>query len=487
MKRTLAPLLAAVLAASVCILTTCNGDFNISGSKPEAEGHGSIVCYPHTTSPNFIDGYAGCYFDDYTFVFASVYDENTIASEIYREDDSASLVSKAMEERKKIIKEMYSANIAEENIAASILPSEFAVEQLSKYDIIVHERYGHKSYSNNYINLYYLNIYLPHPWWDQGYVNENTIDGILYATTGSFSTQAFDLTHALIFNKSVKNRLSATKDIDFYALVEDGYWTIDTFLSIVQKACSANQGTEGLALSPSSLRQFYFGMGEHYLNKTDNKDGTSKFSAGFDKNNTDASQLIWELVQAAGDNSGISSLQTFEKFNKNELLFTETALVSLEDYIDADFGILPFPKKSTEQKNYISFAERGILTLSIPKTCRDLQMVSDFITIFAYYSHYTVYEAYVESLSALTSNKEDAETLKTLISGRTYDLAFSYKFAEADGCFLSCALNGGDIAEMLSGKPSEDILAAAREHADFLANIRREQEKEREEQKESDF
>ena len=114
MKRTLAILLAAVLAASVCMLTACNVDFNISGSKPEAEGHGSIVCYPHTTSPNFIDGYADCYFDDYTFVFASVYDENTIASEIYREDDSASLVSKAMEERKRIIKEMYSANIAEE-------------------------------------------------------------------------------------------------------------------------------------------------------------------------------------------------------------------------------------------------------------------------------------------------------------------------------------------------------------------------------------
>lgn len=486
MKRTLAILLAAVLAASVCMLTACNGISFPNNNKDQLDGTGEAIDY-YTTEGNIIDGYAGCYFDDYTFVFASVYDENTIASEIYREDDSASLVSKAMEERKKIIKEMYSANIAEENIAASILPSAFAAEQLSKYDVIVHERYAQKSYSNNYLNLCELDIDLSQPWWDQGYVEENTIDRTLYEITGSFSTQAFDLTHALIFNKSVKNSIPAIQDMDFYDLVEDGYWTIDTFLSIVQKACSANQGTEGLALSPSSLRQFYFGMGERYLEKTDKKDGTSEFSAGFDKNNTDASQLIWELVQAAGDNSGISSLQTFEKFNKNELLFTETALVSLEDYIDADFGILPFPKMSTEQKNYISFAERGILTLSIPKTCRDLQMVSDFITIFAYYSHYTVYEAYVESLSALTSNKEDAETLKTLISGRTYDLAFSYKFAEADGCFLSCALNGGDIAEMLSGKPSEDILAAAREHADFLANIRREQEKEREEQKESDF
>ena len=483
MKRTLAILLAAVLAASVCMLTACNGISFPNNNKDQLDGTGEEIDY-YTTEGNIIDSYADCYFDDYTFVFASVYDENTIASEIYREDDSASLISKAMEERKKIIKEMYSANIAEENIAASILPSEFAAEQLSKYDIIVHERYGHKSYSNNYINLYYLNIYLPHPWWDQGYVNENTIDGILYATTGSFSTQAFDLTHALIFNKSVKNSIPAIQDMDFYDLVEDGYWTIDTFLSIVQKACSANQGTEGLALSPSSLRQFYFGMGEHYLNKTDNKDGTSKFSAGFDKNNTDASQLLAELLNYAKGKGTTSSFTAFEDFNENKLLFTETTLGSLEDYIDTDFGILPFPKMSTEQKDYVSFAEKDILTISVPKNCRDIAMISDFLTIYAYYSHYTVYEAYVESITALTSGEEDAQTVKTLISGRTYDLAFSYNFSDTDANFLACTSSGASVAEMLSGTLSENILAAAREHAAFIIDTQRKQDIELQNKKE---
>jgi hypothetical protein len=475
MKKTLALLLAVILTAGVCMLTACDGFSSIG--NPEADGHGSIVCYPSTSAPEYIELYKDCYFDNYTFVFASVYDENTVASEIYREDDSASLVSKAMEERKKIIKEMYSANIAEENIAASILPSEFATEQLSRYDFIVHESYGQKGYSSNYVNLHSLDIYLPNPWWDQGYVKENTVDGILYEITGSFSTQSFGLTHALIFNKSVKNSIPDIQDMDFYSLVENGYWTIDTFLSIVNKASSVEHGTEGLALSPNSLRQFYFGMGKRYLEKTDKKDGTSEFSAGFDKNDTAASQLLCELVQAAGNSSSYST--AFEKFNRNELLFTEATLVLLEDYIDADFGILPFPKMSTEQKNHISFAERGILTLSVPRTCRDLAMISDFLTIYAYYSHHTVYEAYVESICALTSDAKDAKTVKTLLSGRTYDLAFSYNFAEADGCFLACAKNGGNTAEMLGGKISEDILAAAADHAAFIKNTENKHESER--------
>lgn len=479
MKRTLALLLAVILTAGVCMLTACDGFSSIG--NPEADGHGSIVCYPSTSAPEYIELYKDCYFDNYTFVFASVYDENTVASEIYREDDSASLVSKAMEERKKIIKEMYSANIAEENIAASILPSEFATEQLSRYDFIVHERYVQKGYSSNYVNLHSLDIYLPNPWWDQGYVKENTVDGILYEITGSFSTQSFGLTHALIFNKSVKNSIPDIQDMDFYSLVENGYWTIDTFLSIVNKASSVEHGTEGLALSPNSLRQFYFGMGKRYLEKTDKKDGTIEFSAGFDKNDTAASQLLCELVQAAGGNNS-SSFTAFEKFNRNELLFTETTLAALEDHADADFGILPFPKMSAAQENYISFAEKDILTLSVPKTCRDLAMISDFLTIYAYYSHHTVYEAYVESICALTSDEKDAKTVKTLLSGRTYDLAFSYNFADADANFLACAQSGGNTAEMLGGKLSEDVLAAAHKHEDFLINVLREQEKEATEQ-----
>ena len=477
MKRTLALILAVILTAGVCMLTACDGFSSIGINKNKLDGSGEQKDY-WTTTGSIINGYADCYFDDYTFVFASVYDENTVASEIYREDDSASLISKAMEERKKIIKEMYSANIAEENIAASILPSEFATEQLSRYDFIVHERYGQKSYSNNYVNLYTFDIYLPHPWWDQGYVKENTVEGILYEITGSFSTQSFGLTHALIFNKSVKNSIPDIQDMDFYSLVENGYWTIDTFLSIVNKASSVEHGTEGLALSPNSLRQFYFGMGKRYLEKEDKKDGTNEFYSGFDKNDTDVSQLLREIVQAAGDNGNTSSFTAFEKFNRNELLFTETTLAALEDHADADFGILPFPKMSAAQENYISFAEKDILTLSVPKTCRDLAMSADFLTIFAYYSHYTVYEAYVESICALTSDEKDEKTVKTLLSGRTYDLAFSYNFADADANFLACAQSGGNTAEMLGGKLSEDVLAAARKHEDFLINVLREQEKE---------
>jgi hypothetical protein len=168
-------------------------------------------------------------------------------------------------------------------------------------------------------------------------------------------------------------------------------------------------------------------------------------------------------------------------FTNNQSLFISGTLDQSAPLrgMDTPFGILPFPKMSAAQENYISFAEKDILTLSVPKTCRDLAMISDFLTIYAYYSHHTVYEAYVESICALTSDKKDAKTVKTLLSGRTYDLAFSYNFADADANFLACAQSGGNTAEMLGGKISEDILAAAADHAAFIKNTENKHESER--------
>jgi hypothetical protein len=97
---------------------------------------------------------------------------------------------------------------------------------------------------------------------------------------GAFSLTSLDATRVLFFNKTVKETTEHLRDVDFYRLVYDGEWTLDKFYELLKYAARDDGdavmtvGTDdifGLLSTTSGIRDLYFGAGQSYVNKTDNK------------------------------------------------------------------------------------------------------------------------------------------------------------------------------------------------------------------------
>jgi hypothetical protein len=98
--------------------------------------------------------------------------------EVYADEDSEGILDASIIERNDIMFEFYNCFIEQEDVADGTLAADFATKQ-NRIDVAA-TRYNLLSMaSTNYYNLYTLDMDLTQPWWDQGFVEDVTVDGKL--------------------------------------------------------------------------------------------------------------------------------------------------------------------------------------------------------------------------------------------------------------------------------------------------------------------
>ena len=90
--------------------------------------------------------------------------------------------------------------------------------------------------NGKYYNFYDLDIDLTKQWWDQGFIEDITVNGKIYGMLGAFSLTSFDATWVMFFNKTVKENNDALKGVDFYQLVYDNEWIYEKFFEYAEAA-----------------------------------------------------------------------------------------------------------------------------------------------------------------------------------------------------------------------------------------------------------
>ena len=280
-------------------------------------------------------------------------------------------------------------------------------------------------------NLRYAD--LSRPYWDAQLNECVSICGMSYFPIGASNLTSYDYTHVLVFNK----KLAEEKKIDdLYSLVRSGKWTLDTYASVVKDFSQDLNGDSvmdesdlyGYLSQPKAvLPGFWIASGVLSVNV--NSDGKPEFTMPSDQKFLEIFEKSFAITY---DNSSwfkntavanYDTLLTTMFQNDKGLLMDMTFfyISSLRD-MDANFGIIPYPKYDEAQENYLSRIEGCELT-GVPVTA-DPEFVSVVLEALASDSAKNVVPAYydVALKTKYTRDEESAEMLDVIFQNRVFDL-----------------------------------------------------------------
>lgn len=293
--------------------------------------------------------------------------------------------------------------------------------------------------------LYDLNsmeyLGLNNPWWDQKANADLEVMGKLYYTTGDISTADNDATCTVFFNKA----LAADHAIDDpYQMVKDGKWTLDTFLSLCE-ATSLDVNGDG---TYDETDQYGAMIWDDITMAVVNGAGIKCAEVGEDGKialtlNTERTiNALDKFIPFGRDKTQCFQYQRYgsasdtlaiQMFSNNQAMFFMQLMQMVPKLrnMDADFGILPFPKYDEAQQEYYNLVGSWhSVFFCMPYSNVDLSHSAILAEALACEGMYTVTPAYYEMTLKNKSarDEESAKMLDIIFETRVYDLGWYYQF-----------------------------------------------------------
>ena len=282
---------------------------------------------------------------------------------------------------------------------------------------------------------------LDNPWWDQKANADLTVMDKLYYTTGDISTADNDATCTVFFNK----KLAADHAMeDPYQMVRDGTWTLDTFLSLCEATSLDVDGNGefnesdqyGAMIWDDITMAVVNGAGikcaevgeDGLITLTLNTERTVNALDKYIPFGRDKTQCFqYQRYGSAADTLAI------QMFSNNQAMFFMQLMQmvpKLRD-MDADFGILPFPKYDEAQEEYYNtVGSWHSVFFCMPFGNIDTGHSTILAEALACEGMYTVTPAYYEMTlkNKAARDEESAEMLDIIFETRVYDLGWYYQF-----------------------------------------------------------
>ena len=247
-----------------------------------------------------------------------------------------------------------------------------------------------------------------------------------------------------------------------YSLVENNEWTMEKFYEFEQLSVQDNDGDGELAYDSDVCGFAYtgdvpycmlFGGGVTMCTKDEDDLPVYGLDIELAQNIADMGKLIFSKdhtidLNAVVNSGGITMYDAGVKtFGENHALFMGEVMqcVTRMRVADVDFGILPYPKYNTQQKNYCSMMHLTASCVSIPKSVNEEQvvMVSSIIEAMAYHSVDTLTVQYYE-INLKTKGAKDEQSgpmMDKILSNRACDLSYYYQWgSNAFGQLANCLL-----------------------------------------------
>lgn len=276
----------------------------------------------------------------------------------------------------------------------------------------------------------------------------------MYFAVGANNLTGYDYTHVLVFNKDMVND---NKLDNPYELVDSGAWTFEKYESMVKGITQDINGDSvmdgddiyGYLSQPKAvLPAFWIAADVLSINKDENN--YPVFTMPSDQKFISIFEQVYRMTW---DNNSWFSNQSrtnyddllINMFQNEQALFMDITffyIASLRD-MDADFGIIPYPKYDEEQKNYYSRIEGCELTC-VPVTAGDLERTSIILEALACESYKSVVPAYYEIAlkTKYTRDEDSSRMLDIIFENRIFDLGDTIWCTELrDGVFEGMFMN----------------------------------------------
>ena len=283
----------------------------------------------------------------------------------------------------------------------------------------------------NYDKLTYID--LDQPYWDKSLNEAASINNKLYFAMGGFDLSHLDYTHLLVFSKNVVENYQLG---DIYSVVRDGKWTIDVMNEYMSKVTSladfkkhVDGETYGLvSTSKQVLADFWEGFGLYSISKDENdlpylSMDNEKFANAIEK----VFNVLWDnqnWYYYSGDENVVPDMPNL--LESDRVLFGDTTFHYIKTLrtIEANFGIIPYPKWDEHQDAYHSRAEGGIRLPIVPITVTDTDFVSVIMEAISCENQNHLIPAYFEVglKGKIARDTESEEMLNIVYDTRAYDM-----------------------------------------------------------------
>ncbi len=283
-------------------------------------------------------------------------------------------------------------------------------------------------------------------WWPAGVNNDSTVCGHQYVAVSDACITAIEMAWVMTFNQE----LVASKNIPakfgvstMYEAVDEGVWTLDMVYNILKDE-NTNGGEVGkkdkedtfgmLLHGATGLDAFAFSLGYHYV-ENDGVNEPSLWTV-----NTGTVATLNTLRNFTDSMGCYVSLDSYEEcttfFAERHAIFASMTLEWLKfetmHNMEDKFGVLPYPKLNSSQKNYLTGSQDHYSVLSVPILTMGnrLEMTGAVVEAISAYNYKNVVDLYYEDL--LYANSRDSESIRMInliMDGRVYDLS-TYHYAD---------------------------------------------------------
>lgn len=365
--------------------------------------------------------------------------------EFFFEEDSGTVIGKAIIEREYLVKDYLGVNVVghlggnDESVLPTMEPQ--VLSGLDDYQIYLTHCFLSltalitQGYLADFGDI--ESIDLEREYWNYGLMKDLEVQGSMYL--GSSDYMIHD-PNAIFFNKDVLSQY-ATLD-NPYELVEQGKWTLEKMFSMASQMDAQIEGG-------SSSDRVYGITGEaewQVLSFADSCDtGCLVNDNGYMKLDMGPSNVryanVFDQIDKASDANwfGLYGSSSKEKLtmDKCTTLFSYESLKQAYNYkadgSDVKVGILPYPKYDEEQTEYRSFDWSGFMI--IPNSAKDLEMIGKSMEALAFFSEDTTIEAYYEKVlgTRIADAPEDAAMLDYIWDGIVSNPAFNFMYNPGGG------------------------------------------------------
>lgn len=309
-------------------------------------------------------------------------------------------------------------------------------------------------------------IDLTKPWYDQNSIEQLSICGKVFCTTGDMLIMDDEATLGILFNKQIAEDYNLG---DLYEIVKSGKWTLDLMTKMATDVSEDldNDGKMGYedqyGLTSEELNTYACMVGCGVQAVVRNGDElefnvtSEKFIDAFEKSvkmNRD-----YDITIHSAKISGVSDAYADvidPAFVSGRIFFNLAGLVRVTHFrsMDIDFGVIPIPKYDEAQEKYYSMVSIPCSdSIAIPVSASDPERTGAIIEALSAEGYYTLKEAYYDTVLKTKGarDEESAEMLDLIFSNRIYDIGYMYNWGS-----LITSINqleiGGNVSSTVASK-----------------------------------
>lgn len=271
-------------------------------------------------------------------------------------------------------------------------------------------------------------------WWINDIEGQFGIGRHLYFLTGKIVTEHYSDAACVLFNKQIAEEFAIT---DLYSTVSSGDWTVDRMFETVSVLpddgsmfrMTLGNYEDGLAL--------YFGAG-FSIAETD-ADGNLSIPLSLGNEKTDFIDKVSSFLKDEKlyyvDKRNTGENPTSAGFADGEVFLSVSKMGSVSSLRseDVEFGVIPIPKRDTDQKDYISYAtSMGVCSYTVSKVAKDTAKVGLIAEAMAALSEKHLEPAYYDKAlkGRGTYDNESREMLDLIYASKKMDYTTTYQWGD---------------------------------------------------------